>query len=820
MPAIAVGKRMAQWLKKRPWFLNAVLGMVAGLYTWEFLSTNQDFTGPQDVGLPLGLAPTFLVGPLVVLSVQALSALVWARLSGRSFHDCLYQDALSLLPLGLLGLSPLVGLLIGLHSTAYNAGVVVLVSLTLSACLALKTAAVWALFRNSPRCPHLSDRTARWILVGVIVAYALIFITLQVSRYNAYQLWGVDHTRVTQGLWNTLHGRFLRFTFVGGTDINLLSDHFELVYLLFVPLYWLWPDPRLPLIVQTIVLALAAWPLYHIARRWLHSPALALGWALVYLVFPMIVTAAQDSAGAVRPDTLAIPVFIFMLDALDRKNWGVFALTVILAFISKQYLSLLVAMLGLYVAVRRRQKLFGLALSVVGVLWFVAIVQWVMPAIRGGPNLTLAVQYGSAAGESGIVGLVQLLLQEPSQFLARALSPNQFLFWFFIFFSLGGLPLFDPAMAAVGLPVFAIFALALPVRAVNLGNHHYYPVLPFFFTAAIDGVAALKGWIGQRIAVSPQRVAAALTAFTLGMSFLAGFFWVSGPWSWSFWDRRAQTTYWATKYMVGEHTQQANEFVRLVPPEVPVLASDYLLAHLANRPQLYHFFWPPDDVLERVDYVVVDLLQNHVRTPETMERERVLLDKVLSDPDFALRAYEDGLLFFEREATGGYTSTVEILVDEPHPSVSVERDLGERLRLLGYDPPVGSLHAGERVHVTYYWQVLEGFAVPFEVKLGANPESVETHQTDYVLADRFIGADGEFSVLHLPTYVQLPPAQWQSGQIIRETYDFCLPADVQGEYDWSVGLYAVPRFLGVQVNAERQLSDIEPLVLGRLGVQP
>jgi len=167
-----------------------------------------------------------------------------------------------------------------------------------------------------------------------------------------------------------------------------------------------------------------------------------------------------------------------------------------------------------------------------------------------------------------------------------------------------------------------------------------------------------------------------------------------------------------------------------------------------------------------------------------------------------------------------YISQVEVLAEDPHPRVRLKCDLGGRLRLLGYDPPVSPLGAGECCRVTYYWQVLDGFAAPFDVKLGIHPESVETHRTDYLLADRFAGAAGEFSVLHLPTHIQMPPEAWQPGQVIREAYDFRLPADARGEYDWSVGLYAVPRSLGLQVNSERQVPGAEPIALGMLTVQP
>ena len=799
---------------------NWAAGVVLGAYLWQFVRTNQDFTGPIPVSPALGLALTLVLGPAAVWVIQGLSAWALSWFSGHDFQSCLRRDAPSMLPLGLLGLSVVVGLLTGWHSPAYHAAVVVLASLAFSGCLALKAATAWQLKQAGTQRLVLSDRQARRILVAVIVAYALVFVGLQVLRYNAYQLWGVDHTRVTQGLWNTLHGRFLAFTFVDGIDLNLLADHFELIYVLLVPLYWLWPDPRLPLVIQVIALSLAAWPLYHLVLRRLKSPGLALVWALTYLILPMTVAAAQDSAGAVRPDALAIPIFMFMLDALDREHWGVFALTVALAFGAKQYLSLLVAMLGLWLAIRQGRRALGLALFAGGVLWFVVLVQWLMPALGEGPNLTLTAQFGPAAGEAGLIGIARLLLEEPGRFLEGFFS-YQLLFLFFLLFSFGGLPLLDPLVAAVSLPIFAVFALAQSHRtAVNLADHHYYPIVPFLLVASVNGVRFAANWAEEHLHTSPRCVAVALTAFALGMSLSASFFWVQGPWSWSFWNRRAQAAYWGGSYLPGGHARLADEFVGMVPAGAPVLASDYLLAHLPNRPRVYHFFRPPQDVLDRVDYVVADLLQNRVRTESQADRESALLGELLGGATFGLTAYEDGLLFFDRAETNGYASRIDVLDYGPQPVVVVRQDLGERLRLLGYDPPLEPVQAGERSRVTYYWQVLDGFSAPFRIGLGINPESVELHQTDYVLADRFSGPAGEFSVLHLPTLIQMPPQEWRPGQILREIYEFRIPVDADGDYEWSVGTYSVPRFLGIRVNEARQVPGAVPVALGPLAIQP
>lgn len=806
---------------RRYWAITtSLMGVVLGVYVWQFLRTNQDFTGPQPVTLRTGLALTFLVGPMVLWVMQSLSAAILALVSGQPWRACLRQDAWSALPLGLLGLSPLLGLLTGRHPTAYHAGVIVPVSLAFGGYLALKAGSAWHLCRQDHGRLALDARWARYVVFGIIALYAAIFVTLVVLRYNAFQLWGVDHTMVAQALWNTGQERFLRFNFVNGEDMSLLAEQFVPIYILFAPLYWLIPDPRLLFVVQAVAIASGAWPVYHMALRRLQSPSLALLWAATYLVLPMTLFAAQDSMGAIRPETLAIPIFLFMLDALDRRNWLVFGAMVLLAFAAKQWLSPLVAALGLWVAYRLDRRLLGWGLCIAGILWFVGLTQWVMPAIRGGPNLTLIKHIGQAAGEQGVAGVAQMLVSNPGLFLGRVLAPGHLLLLFFILFSLGGLPLADLWMAGVTLPVLAMLAISTHSPVVWLGDYHYFPILPFLILAAIGGVVTFGRRLEQWLNWKPQRGVSTLTGFALGMALAGACFWSYSPLGWRFWDPRSQGVYWADTYRVGLHAKVADQFLSRIPDQIPVLASEYLAPRLANRAELYSFYWPPDDVLDRVGYVVIDLLQNHVRTERTMAAEIALMGDLMRRPDFALTAFEDGVLLFQRSASQGYISQVDILPLNPQPQIMRVENLGGRLKLLGYDPPAGPLRAGERARVTYYWQVLDGYASAFAVKLGVNPESIETHQTNYVLADHFASAVDEFDVLHLPTYLQMPPGRWQPGQIIRETYDFYVPDDAQGEYQWQVGLYAVPRFLGIRIEIRRQVPGTEPALLGTLRVEP
>nr|MBA3531964.1 DUF2079 domain-containing protein [Ardenticatenales bacterium] len=71
---------------------------------------------------------------------------------------------------------------------------------------------------------------------------------------------GYDLGIYDQTIWNLSQGRIWQTTLVYET--GGYYDHFEPILALLVPLYWLWPDVRVLLIVQAISLGLGSLPIY------------------------------------------------------------------------------------------------------------------------------------------------------------------------------------------------------------------------------------------------------------------------------------------------------------------------------------------------------------------------------------------------------------------------------------------------------------------------------------------------------------------------------------------------------------------------------
>ena len=72
---------------------------------------------------------------------------------------------------------------------------------------------------------------------------------------------------MTQAVWSTAHADFLSVTDVHGEQISRLGSHFDPILAAFAPLWCLWPDPELLLVVQAIAVASGAIPVYWLARK-------------------------------------------------------------------------------------------------------------------------------------------------------------------------------------------------------------------------------------------------------------------------------------------------------------------------------------------------------------------------------------------------------------------------------------------------------------------------------------------------------------------------------------------------------------------------
>ena len=212
------------------------------------------------------------------------------------------------------------------------------------------------------------------LLLLAVAAYAVYFSWLTITRYAAFEARALDMGNLDQAIWNTARGNWFHLTNQPGT-VNRLSLHVEPILVPISWLYWLYDGPPALLVLQAVVVALGALPLYALARRKQLSPWAALVLAAAYLLHPSIQAANWLEF---HPVTL-VPTFLmaaFYFLVAGRTGW--YALFAVLAASCKEEIALLVFMLGLYAALALRP---GARWARLGALTMALSLLWAFTAV-------------------------------------------------------------------------------------------------------------------------------------------------------------------------------------------------------------------------------------------------------------------------------------------------------------------------------------------------------------------------------------------------------------------------------------------------------
>ena len=123
------------------------------------------------------------------------------------------------------------------------------------------------------------------VLLGIIL-YVVLLSGASILRYKVFRASAFDMAIEIQNIWNTSHGRLLEDSINLGFIIpRFWVAHWEFIFIPLAGLFRLFPSPLTILIVQTIVLASGAIPIYWLAKDKLKNHFAAVCFAmLIYCI--------------------------------------------------------------------------------------------------------------------------------------------------------------------------------------------------------------------------------------------------------------------------------------------------------------------------------------------------------------------------------------------------------------------------------------------------------------------------------------------------------------------------------------------------------
>ena len=615
---------------------------------------------------------------------------------------------------------------------------------------------------------NLIASLAVWLL---ILLYIGLFAWQSIARHQAFATAAYDMGNVNQAFWNTVHGRPLQFTNWRGVELDLANDsrlamHVEPIYFLLAPIYWLWQQPETVLLLQTIILALGALPVFWLARDRLRSHLAGVAFAAVYLLFPALEAANMWEFHAVA---LAAPLLLFAFYFGQKGRWWLLWLFALLAMSTKEEVSLSVLIMGfcfavwglvaarrdpprpgtvrawLRRAVRNPRVVHGLALMVVASVWFVVAVFVIIPHFEGSrsPYLSyynqLSGDAGGGSGKAGVFGLLAAAWRavfngRNVQYLVDLYTPVAFL------------SVFSPLAMAISAPDLAINLLSSHEPMHFVEKYHYVaPLLPGIMISAILGVAWLSRQIA-RLTKLPQRIAVlALTGIVLVSTLYYHHYHGYTPLARAF-----------ESYQVTAHDRLGDSIAREIPAEAAVSAQPNLNPHVSGRKTLYRFPYIGD-----AEYIFLD-----VSSLANKSDQYGLINQLLTGKEFGLVHAEDGYLVLRRGApqaplpdeffsfARAPSAPDGTLLHQPQYRTDIT--FGDAVRLVGFDAYDGRHTEMPQTPLRFflYWQALKPLDQNYRFAL-------------YLLDDKR-QVVGTIDLGELPgVQTWYPPTRWQPGETIK-----------------------------------------------------
>jgi uncharacterized membrane protein len=513
--------------------------------------------------------------------------------------------------------------------------------------MAVLLALVWLCAKSLPWPvwrPRLGRPLIPVLLLLLCLAYVVVLSAVAIFRLNRCGAWLGDLGIMDQSLWNTAHGRWFQESGSHGYPINrALTGRLELVYLLLAPLYWIWPNIRLILVLQSVALSLGAIPTYLLGIRVTRSRTAALGWAFAYLAYPALEYANLFDVHGL---TFATPLLLSTFYCLYVGRSGPAVAFGLLALCCREDVALPLFALGIYAAVRR-QRLPGSTFLLLSPLYFLLAFHW-LPGLSSGPGYGMdEPRWGLLS--LGVGGLLRLVVTDPGRIVAQLATTENLAYLGKLLLPVSLLPLVSPAALLFALPTVAANLLSDWGWMHEILTQYTSCITPFVFVAAIFGFRRLQlSPALNRVAAAVQptkessrRAVTRLLALQLLLSAVA-------------FNRLLGPPPLVNPMVSPAHATRLRLLGGAVPAGASLSVMNHVGAHAAHRLEYYEF---PARMWE-ADYLLVDLTATYwwpqLEINELVRYQPALpsLLEVLRSRTVSVERYDQGALLLRRRSSG------------------------------------------------------------------------------------------------------------------------------------------------------------------------
>jgi uncharacterized membrane protein len=449
------------------------------------------------------------------------------------------------------------------------------------------------------------------LLILFVLAYTVYFSRVSILKHTVFGTTGYDLGMHDQSIWLISQGKTAFSTIRG---LHIFGDHAWLILILLSPIYWIWADIRALLILQSLVLALGAVPIYLISKDKLKSGRISLAFAASYLLYAPL---ENVNLWHFHPDALATTFLLFAFYFMTKKKNILYFVFAFLALLCKEEFTLVVLLLGAYVFIKYDKKA-GITTILMAMIWLIISMKVILPYYNGVGYYRMSMGYK--------VNWMGAVFNNPNEFpgliFSRLFTKEDAVYMFQLLSPVAFLSIASPYILAISSPILLVNMIS--GSYMQTINYQYTSsITPFIFISSIYGASRLLKVLNfekKETYLAVLLVVAAIFAnYNMGLSPVS-----KNP----------------PRYVVSDSEITIGEALEIIPNNAVVSAAPFLVPHLTHREFIYEFpnpfrlsYWGvngenPHDP-ETVEYIVL-------KRDSLSKENKDLVDNLLRDGDFTV----------------------------------------------------------------------------------------------------------------------------------------------------------------------------------------
>ncbi|MGZ0168209.1 MAG: DUF2079 domain-containing protein [Planctomycetales bacterium] len=494
------------------------------------------------------------------------------------------------------------------------------------------------------------------LLLAAVVAYVVVFTAMNWQLFRGMLVPHGDTVMYEEHLWNVLQGKGFRSYLDQGL---FLGEHIQVIHLALLPLYAIWSSHLLLEIFESLALALGAFPVFWMARRWSGSNRCAVCLAIAYLLYsPLQFLDIAIDLKTFRPICFGLAAMLFALDQLERGRIKSTVALFVVALLAKEDFGLILGPLGCWIAVQpffkkphdeassdctlpefltstRQAAKYGIGLTVASVGYLLLTTRVLIPWFRDGVEVHYAryfAKFGDSLGE-----IVVNMLTQPGLLIEELVTVSSISYLLALLLPLAFLPLLSPVRFAVAVPILGLLCLNEIVKGDPQPHHHFHaPVVPVLFWATAHSLSKFRAESSRRLRNLSARFLSRdrlfVPALVLALCCAVGAVVGMSPLSIKFWDS-GSFFHWGKLYVPSERAEKFAAVLEQIPYEARVASTDFVHPRFTHHERSYDYshylrkvagyeVQVPDDT----DFIVIDT-QHYYSDIKSPDQVRELQDE-------------------------------------------------------------------------------------------------------------------------------------------------------------------------------------------------